>query len=113
MPVLPIVDLLILMGTGSLVIGFLLKAVTIVTRMHPSILGFSSLDFVVITGVCFGLAMTFVGRTWLKLNEPAMLSLRSRLRAEQAQAAALEMERAASHTARAEAAIDSAGSNAG
>lgn len=95
MPILPIVDLLILIGSGSLVVGFILQVITIVTRFNPSLLGFSPLDFVVITGVCFGLAITFVARTWLKLNEPTLLSLRSRMRAEQARAAALEFERGA------------------
>jgi len=83
-PILPIVDLLVLMGTGSLVIGFILKAIVIATIYRPRLLGFSSLDFVVIAAVCFGLALILVARTWLKLNEPSLLALQSRLRAEDA-----------------------------
>ena len=94
MPVLPLVDLLILLGSGSIVIGFLLKAIAVATVYRPSILGFSSVDFVLVSGICFGFALVLVARTWLKLNEPGMLQLQSRLRAEEAQKRVLEMERA-------------------
>lgn len=92
MPILPLVDLMILLGSGSLVIGFLLKAITLATLYRPTILGFSSLDFAVITAVCFGFALTLVARTWLKLNEPSLLALQSRLRAEEAHRRAHEQE---------------------
>ncbi len=84
MPILPLIDLLILLGSGSLLVGFLLKAVALATIYRPTLFGFSSLDFAVITAVCFGLALTLVARTWLKLNEPSLLALQSRLRAEEA-----------------------------
>ncbi len=93
MPVLPLVDLLILMGTLSLAVGFVLKAITVATVYSPSILGFSSSDFVLITGVCFGFALVLTARTWLKLNEPGLLTLQSRLRAERAVRRAEEIER--------------------
>ncbi len=92
MPVLPLVDLLILLGTVSLAIGFVLKAIAVSTLYRPSILGFSSADFVLITGVCFGFALVLIARTWLKLNEPGLLSLQSRLRAERAVRRAEEIE---------------------
>ena len=41
MPVLPLVDLFILMGTAALGIGFILKAIDISTHFRPKILGFS------------------------------------------------------------------------
>ena len=93
MPVLPLVDLLILLGTASLGIGFVLKAITITTVYYPTLMGFASSDFVVITGVCFGFAMVLIARTWLKLNEPGLLTLQSRLRAERAVRRAEEIER--------------------
>ena len=93
MPVLPLVDLLILMGTASLGIGFVLKAIAVSTLYRPSILGFGSSDFVLITGVCFGFAMVLIARTWLKLNEPGLLTLQSRLRAERAVRRAEEIEK--------------------
>lgn len=84
MPILPLVDLLILSGTGALLIGFVLKAVAVATRYNPAILGFSSIDFVLIAGVCLALALTLVARSWLKLNEPAVMAMRSQLGRERA-----------------------------
>ena len=80
MPVLPLIDLLILMCTGSLVVGFILKAIDITTTYHPSILGFSSMDFVTIAGVCLGLALVLAARTWVKLNEHKLVVLRTHQR---------------------------------
>ena len=67
MPVLPLVDLLILLGTVILAIGFVLKAIVVTTVYYPTVMGFASSDFVLITGVCFGFAMVLIARTWLKL----------------------------------------------
>ena len=77
MPILPLIDLLILMSTASLLVGFVLKAVAIATRYHPVIFGFSSLDFVIIAGVWLALALVLAARTWVKLNEPRLLGTRS------------------------------------
>jgi len=77
-PILPLIDLLILLATGSLFVGFVLKAIAITTRYSPSILGFSSLDFVIITGICMGLALVLAARSWVKLNESEIRSRRSR-----------------------------------
>ena len=76
MPILPLIDLLILLGTGSLLVGFVLKAIDITTRYQAHILGFSSLDFVIITGIFLGLALVLAARTWVKLNEPRLQALR-------------------------------------
>ena len=76
MPTLPLIDLLILAGTGSLVAGFVLKAIAITTHYRPSILGFSAVDFVIIAAICLGFAVTFAARTWVKLNEPRLIALR-------------------------------------
>ena len=78
MPILPLIDLLILLGTGSLLVGFALKAIDITTRYQANILGFSSLDFVIITGICLGMALVLAARTWVKLNEPRLAVLRRR-----------------------------------
>lgn len=76
MLILPIIDLLVLSGTGFLVIGFLLKAVTVLTGTNPTILGFSSIDFVLMTGVCWAFALVLAARSWVKLHEPNLESLR-------------------------------------
>jgi hypothetical protein len=38
MPILPLVDLFILMGSGSFAIGVILKAIAITTHYRPSVL---------------------------------------------------------------------------
>ena len=78
MPILPLIDLLILMSTASLLVGFVLKAIDLTTRYRPTILGFSSLDFVLITGICLAMAVVLAARTWVKLNEPRLHAARRR-----------------------------------
>jgi hypothetical protein len=77
LPILPLIDLLILLSTGSLLVGFVLKAIALTTRYRPSVFGFSSLDFVIITGLGLGLALVLAARTYVKLNEHRLLSVRS------------------------------------
>jgi hypothetical protein len=77
-PILPLIDLMILMGSLSLVLGFGMKAISITTHYQPSILGFSSIDMVLIAGICLAFALTLAARTWVKLNEPRLIALRRR-----------------------------------
>lgn len=84
MTVLPLVDLLILLGSGSVAVGFGLKAVALTTVYRPSFLGFSSLDMLLIALLCFGLALVIAARTWLKLNEPHLQALQRRMGEEEA-----------------------------
>jgi hypothetical protein len=74
-PILPLIDFLILAGSASIGVGFVLKSVAITTTYHPAVLGFSSTDFALIACVCFGLALVLAARTWVKLNEPRLLAL--------------------------------------
>ncbi|MEM7410340.1 MAG: hypothetical protein AAF430_08915 [Myxococcota bacterium] len=92
MSVLPLVDLVILMGSGSVAVGFLLKAVALTTRYNPTFLGFSSIDMLIIAGLCFGFALVLTARTWLKLNEPHLQALQRRIGEEEAQRRAQEIE---------------------
>jgi hypothetical protein len=92
MLVLPLVDLFILLGSGSFAIGALLKAIAMTTRYQPTVLGLTSVDFALVTAVCFAFALTLAARTWLKLNEPRLLALQSRLRAEEAHRRVREFE---------------------
>jgi len=92
MTVLPLVDLLILMGTGSVAVGFVLKGVALTTTYNPTFLGFSSLDMLLIALLCFGLALVLTARTWLKLNEPHLQALQRRIGEEEARRRAQEYE---------------------
>jgi hypothetical protein len=97
--ILPLIDLLILAGTALLGVGFLLKAYTIVMSQPLSILGFSSTDFVVMTGVCWGFALALAARCWVKLNEPNLLALRREQVQAQARRQAQEIEFTHDHSA--------------
>ena len=78
MPVLPLIDLLILMGWTSLGIGAVLKAIAITTVYRPTLLTLTSIDFVVVTAICFGFALTLAARSWVSLNEPRLIQLNRR-----------------------------------
>lgn len=92
MPILPLVDLLILMGSLSLLVGFVTKSIALATIWRPAPFGLSPLDFALVAAVLLGLALVLVARTWLKLHEPNMLALQSRLRHEQAVQRAADLE---------------------
>ena len=76
MLILPLIDLLILSGTGLLAIGFVMKAISVTTTYHPLILGFSAVDFVLMAGICWGFALTLAARSWVRLNEPKLLAVK-------------------------------------
>jgi hypothetical protein len=101
-PILPLIDLLILGGSVSLVVGFLFKAASITTVYRPTLFGFSSADFVLIAGICFGLALTLAARTWVKLNEPRLMAYRRRASEAELRWQAEELEHEESAEARAE-----------
>jgi len=84
MSVLPLVDLLILCGTGSVAVGFALKAIALTTIYRPTLLGFTPLDMLIIAGLFFGMALVLTARTWMKLNEPHLQALQRRIGEEEA-----------------------------
>ena len=92
MTVLPLVDLFILMGTGAVAIGFVLKGVSLTTTYNPTLLGFSSLDMLLIALLCFAFAIVLTARTWLRINEPHLQALQRRLGEEEARRRAREYE---------------------
>ncbi len=75
MPTLPLIDLLILMGWTSLLIGATQKAIWITTSYRPTVLSLTPIDFLWIAGVCLLFALSLAARTWVKLNETRALSL--------------------------------------
>lgn len=92
MLILPLIDLLILAGTALLGVGFLLKAYAIVMSRGLAVLGFGSLDFVVMAGVCWGFALALAARSWVKLNEGNLMALRREQLQAQARRQAQEIE---------------------
>jgi hypothetical protein len=76
-PVLPIIDLLILLGWSSLMVGAVVKAIYLATSYRPTILGLGPFDFLVLAGVFLVFALSLAARTWVKANEPRILAMRS------------------------------------
>ena len=65
-------DLLILLAWTSLAAGGMLKFVNLVFSKAWSLLGLAPFDFFMIAGVLLVFALTLVGRTWVKLNDPGI-----------------------------------------
>lgn len=76
MPVLPIIDLLILLGWTTLAAGGLLKAIYIATSYRPTFLSLTPSDLLLVALAFLGLALTLAARTWVRLNEPRLTANR-------------------------------------
>jgi len=78
MPVLPIIDLLILMGWTSLFGAFALKAVAISTAYRPTLFGLGPFDFVVMAGIFLLFSLALSARAWVKAHESQTFAARER-----------------------------------
>ena len=76
MPVLPVIDLLILLGWTSLLVGFVLKALSIALSYPLSIFGLAPIDFLLVAGVSLLFALSLAARTWVKVHEPRLVARR-------------------------------------
>ena len=76
MPILPIMDLLILVGSTLVGIGALLKAVYVTTSYRPTLLGLGPLDCAIAAGVFLLFALALAARTWVKASEQDALAAR-------------------------------------
>ncbi len=79
--VLPFIDLLILLGWTTLSIGGVLKAIYVTTSYRPTLIGMGPLDCAIAAGVFLLLSIALAARTWVKLNEPALVAARRSMRA--------------------------------
>ena len=75
-PVLPLIDLLILLGWTSLLVGFVVKALSIALSYPLSILGLAPIDFLLVAGVSLLFALSLAARTWVKVHEPRLVARR-------------------------------------
>ncbi len=76
MPVLPLIDLLIMVGWTSLMGAGLLKAIYLSTMYRPKVLGLGPADFLVFAAVCLLFAIALAARTWVKYHEPRLMATR-------------------------------------
>ena len=81
MPVLPIIDLLILMGWTSLFGAFALKAIAITTSYRPSLLGMGPFDLAILAGIFLLFSLALSARTWVKSHESSQQGASARDRA--------------------------------
>ena len=78
MPTLPLIDLALLAGWTSLFAGFVLKGIALTTSYRPTVLGLSSMDFLMIAIAAMLFAIALAARTWVKTQEPGAVAERRR-----------------------------------
>jgi hypothetical protein len=78
MPILPIIDLLILMGWTSLFGAFALKAIYITTTYAPNLFGLGPMDLTILAAIFLLFALALSARTWVKAHESQGNSAASR-----------------------------------
>ena len=79
MPVLPMIDLLILMGWTCLAVGAIMKAIAITTNYQPYIFTFGPYEFYEIAVLLLLFAVALAARTWVKAHEPEILAKQRRV----------------------------------
>ncbi len=72
-PVLPLIDLMILIAWTSLIVGAVQKLTQIALATRAAIFGLGPYDFVVIAGVSLLFALSLAARVWVKAYEPGLL----------------------------------------
>jgi hypothetical protein len=72
-PVLPLIDLLILVAWTSLVWAFVQKALRLAFASSFTVVGLTPYDFVLCSGVCLLLALALAARVWVKAHEPKLI----------------------------------------
>ncbi len=75
-PVLPIIDLLIVLGWTILAAGGVLKAIHLTTSYRPTLAGLAPSDLFLVAFAFLLLSLTLAARTWVRLNEPRIATRR-------------------------------------
>ena len=78
MPVLPLMDLMLLAGWTSLAVGFVFKAVYLLTHYRPTFFSLTPIDFLMIAIAAFLFAIALAARTWVASQVPANSAARRR-----------------------------------
>jgi hypothetical protein len=71
-----VIDLLILLGWTSLLVGFVLKALSIALSYPLSIMGLAPIDFLLVAAVSLLFALSLAARTWVQVHEPRLVARR-------------------------------------
>ena len=74
MPVLPFIDLLILIAWTSLIWAGLHKVLHLALALRFKVLGLGPFEFVVLAGVSLLFALALAARVWVRANEARLLA---------------------------------------
>jgi hypothetical protein len=72
-PVLPLIDLFILVAWAALVWAFVQKGLWLAFASTFTVLGLTPYDFVLGSGVCLLFALALAARVWVKAHEPKLI----------------------------------------
>ena len=73
MPILPMIDLMILVAWTSLIVAIVQKAIGMALATRATVFGMNPFDFVLVAGVSLLFALALAARVWVKANEPRLL----------------------------------------
>lgn len=76
MPVLPLIDLMILIAWTSLIVAGAQKMLGLALNRSLEILGIGPIDFVILAGTCLLFALALAARVWVRATEPALVRAR-------------------------------------
>jgi hypothetical protein len=76
MPVLPLIDLLILIAWSALFVAFVEKAAMMTVASRVYLFGLTPFDWCVVAGVFLLFALALAARVWVKAHEPGLLRAR-------------------------------------
>ena len=69
MPVLPVIDLMILIAWTSLIVAAAQKVIGLALATRPQIFGMGPFDFVLVSGVSLLFALALAARVWVRRAE--------------------------------------------
>ena len=73
MPVLPLIDLMILLAWTSLIWAFVHKGLWLAFASSFTVIGLTPIDFVMGSAVCLLFALALAARVWVKAHEPKLI----------------------------------------
>ena len=73
MPILPLIDLMILIAWTCLIVAVVQKALWMALVTRATVFGMTPYDFVLVAGVSLLFALALAARVWVKANESQLL----------------------------------------
>jgi hypothetical protein len=76
MPILPLIDLMILIAWTCLIVAVVQKVLSMALALRTAIFGMTPYDFVLVAGVSLLFALALAARAWVKANQARLLGSR-------------------------------------